>query len=536
MGRYLLATCLALTSLAQDQLPRSDVRVTVVDALSQRPVDSATVTVVSPGAPGPAPGVQPVSRTGETSFSLPRGRNYFLSVKASGYSGATKQFTATDEKHTFTLTLSKFAKLTGTLVDADTEAPLQNIKIGARKLRYFHGVRQAQGIFQNDTTDKQGHFILERLEAGDYVLETTPSIHTPATATTPDRGYPRRDWPGGGGIADASPLRVLPGSDQNVGTIRLRQTTLYRLTLRPGGPLCAPDQSYRVELTQTSRVSSTTLAQQTVPCGTAATFTTLSPDAYDVKLRTSLPEGLAFETVRIVKENLTTTLQLLPPATITGRVLLDSWDKSRDAKSDDTATAPIPPGISLKLFPRNQDSHQTISPVPVFTPVGVTPEGAWSGPVYIPSSGRIDIQPFGLPEGYSIGEIRVNGRISPGREFQLDPFAPTAQVDVLLTPTARLEGTLHDCTCTGRVFAIPVPLATADAYPIGTTETAATAGRFTFPRLRPGKYALVAVPDTDPNDDRLEEPGRLLSLANSAKVIEVETSRTTNAEVTISVY
>lgn len=530
---FVCALVFAASCAAQDPEPPklSEVHVVVLDVFSQRPVESATVNLISPGMQGISPGPRQTGRTGEASFSIPRGRGYFLSVRAAGYSTATKQFTASDEKHAFTLTLGKFGKIQGQLIDTDTALPLGNIKVSARKLRYSHGRREAQGGMQGFSTDQQGRFTLERLESGDYVIETASSILSEAIDNQPDIGYPRRAWPGGGTVSDASPFRLLPGSDENVGTIKLAKANLYRLTVKPGGPLCEPGQSYRVRLSQTSRVTRTDTPEQTLRCNATATFTGLSPDTWEASIFTSFPEAMGFGRVSIVRESINTTIQLTKPASVTGRVLFDRWDNS-----DDTARDPVPEGLSLLLFPLSEDPHQRIAILPVLPPTGVRPDGGYEGRVYVPVGGKVEVKPFGLPKAYFLSEVRVNGRVSSGPRLDLEPYTPTAQVDVLLAPESRLEGTLHDCNCTGRIFAIPLPIATADAYPIGVIETAANAGHFTFLRLHPGKYSIVAVADTDPNDDRLEEPGRLFSLANSGKVVEVEKSRTTTVEVPLSVY
>lgn len=169
---FVYALVFAACCAAQEPEPPklSEVHVTVLDVFSQRPVESATVNLISPGMQGISPGPRQTGRTGEASFSIPRGRGYFLSVRATGYSTATKQFTASAEKHAFTLTLGKFGKIRGQLIDADTALPLGNIKVSARKLRYFHGRREAQGGLQGVSTDQQGRFTLERLESGDYVI------------------------------------------------------------------------------------------------------------------------------------------------------------------------------------------------------------------------------------------------------------------------------------------------------------------------------------------------------------------------------
>jgi hypothetical protein len=391
------------------------VRVIVTEDASGTGLADVKLSLIAPGISGTM--AQCTSDpSGECRFQGLSKGNYLVLANKPGFGESSRSILIGDTEQTTYLRLARPGRLRGSVVDSETGLGIPALAVGARKVRYVRGRRSARGILIRATTDRQGDFVLEGLQSGEYVLELW-QVEKASDTGMSRSGYGRRVWPGGGDVESSSPLHVPAGSDQYVGRVQLPRSQLHSVALRIDKDVCA-GRRMRLELRRSERIADSIIHQTDLVCGGSASFSGVVAGLYDLRAfptDVAVPDIFGHDSIAVTDRDIERVVALHFATPVTGKVVVET----PAAPGEGGNVSRLPAGLAVKLWPQGEDSHREISIFPTLAPAKVAEDGSFGSKIYIPPTGLIQVIPFGIPEGFYLKGVRYNGHLSVGRSLML---------------------------------------------------------------------------------------------------------------------
>jgi hypothetical protein len=180
-----------------------------------------------------------------------------------------------------TLKLSRAAAVSGEIRDASTDEPIEKLTVMALNVTWSRGQRlfkEGQIAF----TDSHGHFRIDEVVPGEYVLEIKrmplpPIVSSRRSGGAPARTlsqYPLLFWPIGD-AASVSPFVLAAGQEGNLGKIAVDKTEPARVFGRFESPNCS--DSYRLSVAQHIGGTYVSRYDANFDCSAGFTIPALSP-------------------------------------------------------------------------------------------------------------------------------------------------------------------------------------------------------------------------------------------------------------------
>jgi hypothetical protein len=469
------------------------------------------------------------SATGAFVFHVAEPGYYGVRCKKTGFNEAGAN-SASPTRLNFTITerapskevklyLTRPVTVTGTAIDAETGKPLADQTIGGGAVMLFAGRRMTPT--RPAKTDAEGRFSIAG-NPGDWLVQVLPQrvtkdrvlkSFTDDDVQKVDTDVERTYWPGGFGEEAAMPMPVSSGATVDIGRVRVKRISYYRVHLKVPKSGCEPNDTLTVYETvrgpqfetRTNGIGSD------VPCGTDLLVTGFAPGNYWLALATkTAPHATVTVPVTITSKNVEAVAALSRGVAVDVRFQVE-----------DGATAPDWQSINMMLDPvwsvRMADSILTAKP-----------DG--KGNVHFEHVGETEhrVAINGVPATYYLKEIRYNGIAVPDRIVPLDRPAMGHSLTIVLDDKpASITGTAAGAA-TVLVFRWPLP---ANQVLLATGRGAADdQGRFQVGGLAPGEYRAVALLATE--DEYSRQPGSLERALEAAKKIEVGPRESKTVELT----
>ncbi len=514
--------------------PGQEIRGVVTEPGTNHPVEGAEVRISKMpervlGQPirTTAVGTVTTNAQGAFQFEVQDFGEYVVIVQKEGFTGTTAMFQGAPstqanvvltEEHPsrdVQLLLGRAGEITGRIVDADTGAPVPNVRVSAASLTYNRGVR-IPSPYGVTTTDREGRFHADGLAPGDYILQVQSYMSardkfakeiSRAEIEKVEAGYAGGFYPGGPALNDALPMTVVSGTAVDVGAIPVHKTGYYRVHVRVPEQNCPAGAKVRLMPYTMNELGGTqSSGSSDIACGGEALLTNLAPGSYRVHARTvevsPQERAQADAPVTITDRNLDLTMTLTLGYPLDGRVVLTQ-------------------GAAELPLDKLQVMLRTIDGIPFgedLQPANVDAEGRFH---YVNRQpGRWQANVFGLSGGAYVKEVRYRGGVAPGNAFE---FTGSGALEIEVdTQPGVVTGSVSDG---GR--AVASADVTVVAWPYTSTDLATTIrhastddeGKFQLP-LPPGEYRVFALAQMDKG--RPNEPGvmeRLLGRAEKVTVV-----------------
>ena len=476
----------------------------IVNANTGAPLKKATVRLsgLPPQNQQPAngPGIPPrvmardTDEQGRYKFTgLDAGR-YMLSVTRTGFLmqsygsrrpgyggtpillGENQQATAID------LRLTPQAVITGHVVDEDGD-PMPNIPIKLMRLVYVSGTRQWQQRGGTATSDI-GEYRLAELEPGRYLVGTQSRLPM-ATTEAPDKPemvYVATYYPRSTDENSASPIDVGPGGEIRAIDIHMVKAPAVRVRgtiaggAEPGG---RGRGAVQVGLVPRDGGAASVLHGVARPNDSTFEIRGVQPGSYllwaragnvPAEMFTSQPLDVSSNTIGGL------VLTLAPAQDVPVKISVAESDAQVDLSKTTIRLRPLVPGLGGAAPMARMENGQ-------FTLRGVT-------------ALRYAVSIGGMPQGCYLQSLRYGGQeVTPaGAEFN----SRTPLEVVLSSQAGQISGSVTDKN--GRpvlraiVVLIPEDAAVSELQSGNTDDN----GAFTFDRLRPGRYKVLAWEDMEP--------------------------------------
>jgi hypothetical protein len=489
----ILLTLLVLPLLAQQSVT---VRVTVVNSVSQEPLNNAIVTLSFAGARGGASSVTETTGGGKFVIQGMSPGKYIIMAQRDGYMkevdgapGAPPPLVILESGKDLNVVvrMQPLCVIAGRVTDADGD-PLRGVGVMAMRYSYVAGKR-ALNSTSLVTTDDRGDYRLFGLPPGKYYVRAGGNqrgLSTDLHATNATTFFP-----GTTEATEAGAVNVAAGGEARGIDIALRREAVYKVsgTMPPvmppgsqelnGAPKPVMRRGYYPQLTPVS--------PQAVAAGfpmsideqggmTHFSFVGVPPGAY-VLTATMTEEGhslYARENVQVGGTDVEgVNLTFLPALDVTGKVV---WDGAPTGKFEGMRVRLGPPagtrGGAVPLAPLKEDGTFVLHDVP-------------------PQVFELMING---PESSYLKSVQVGGKAVDGREVDLTKGGNALTV-VLASDFAEVDGTVKDekgaPAARVRVTAIPVGrnLGRMDDSRFAFTDEN---GKFDISKLAPGDYKMFA--------------------------------------------
>ena len=417
--------------------------------------------------------------------------NYDLDVQKDGYNGggdtavSLRRDVPQKELH---YSIWRPGELTGRVIDEDNK-PVEGI--GVVVYDQGEGVDLEPSVF----TDKDGIFTAKNLPPRQYLVRIGPKARDLTTVThfteddfkVVDRDFETSFWPGGLDSPQfASGVSVGPGISANLGTIRIRKASYYRLHVSVAEGECGPNESWNFEAFNLSNPASNG-ARSVFPCMSDFLVRNLSPGSYTLVLNNELTGDRArgtFADMEIASRSTEVTLTMSKGADVSGRVI-----------PADGATLPALDKVHIAL-------ETTLGSTTTFTAVAVSADGAFT--VRSLTFPRYSVMVQGLSGSHYVKEIRYNGVAVTDRMFTQYLGAPT-KVDIVIDDQpAVLTGSVTDgdkpvshSLVILMKWPISSPVSSIESFELyvrGAIDTDEQ-GQFRLDGLAPGEYRVLALPE-----------------------------------------
>jgi hypothetical protein len=421
------------------------------------------------------------------------------------------------------------SSVTGRVIDGETKRPLVGAKVQAFSLSYVKGQRQRWAARQPSMAGDEGEFYIDRLPAGEYVIEIEPQQRPDVREDGVTIGYPRLLWPGP--LQATSPLVLRPRREHPLGNIAVQRTVLPVVKVRLAGT-CVENAKYTISVIETEHVSRITRATLDSTCGEKASVT-LSPGQYDIVARRQSVGGMMSGAAEVGAVGVLATsakheaqLPMSGPVMVTGSVELSGSVAPRDV-------APV----IIRLSAIGRRTSGQVAVVPSTVPSPIWKDRRFTTGVYSPPGGLVELQLSGLPKGYFIKEILYNGA-PVNAQFPFNVYAASQGLRVTLSDAAgSVQGLVKDrdggIVVGAAVILTPWPMTLDANYPLDLLETRTDAnGLFAFQTVKPGEYRVIGVPAF--LRQRYEEPDRLASAFAGESTLTITERQVLASEVIIA--
>jgi large repetitive protein len=351
---------------------------------------------------------------------------------------------------------------------------------GARVQAFFvpqtGRIARLQASRAESTTDKEGHYLLFKLDPGNYFLLAAPDVK--GTRQRAD-GYSLVDtfFPEGLSIDEATPLTVAAGQS-TAADIKLRNALTYRiegkLAEQPPG---MATKSLLLEIAPSSELGLHSLSRS-ISLNPDLSFSVqgVVPGRYQLVLTTSGAVRrvgrhlLARQEVELGSSDIIgLVLRPTPPITLTGTVTLQT-----------PHSVPLA-GVSVRAVPLDDGSRNA------FGGAAVAADGTFKLTNLEPAPYVIIVQP--AQQGLYVSSLTLNQRDILNQPVDLSDSPGGQLAAVLSTGTGQIAGTVSEAP--SMVVVVPQQLA-PDASNVRVVNTQENNSTFSAQNLPPGDYLLYA--------------------------------------------
>ena len=426
------------------------------------------------------------------------------------------------------LSVARPSQITGHLVDAESEKPLEKFRVTIQQDYYTRGRRFPMFGGGLGLTDDKGRFVV-KVPPGDYLVELLPGITSNAVRSlaefttndlsTVDTDFEQSYWDGGHDQGQALPASVGSNAIVDVGTLKVRRVPFYRVHVSHSAAGCSPNDEAVMNISNIPPSGWNGSAD--ITCGKDILIRGFAPGAYrlDISLRgPSFPTKSRLRgatTFQIVDKNLDLSVALIRGVDIVGKVVAA---EGAVKPSFDKMTAYVKATVEVPMM---DDGPALVDAKGLFRleNTNVTEQNLFVS---------------GVPGGYYIQEVRYNGSPVRGNlawlTFELDGSAPSHTLEIVLDDKpAFVTGIVTD-----RDRPVSQPLVVLARWPLPnakalwplTTATGDAGGKYHFTGVAPGEYRILAVSPT--LKDKLQMPNVLEPLLRTAKKIELGPRATQN--------
>jgi hypothetical protein len=545
-----LAACspFCYSAQGQTQAPQSSPGIVghVIEPGLNLPVGGATVRAWRMPPPGAlvtgrtfsvAAAVKTVETDSNGAFSIGgiEGGKYRVEASKEGYGPASPPLQATlsslvvesGEKGTddVKLAIARPGHVEGELIDGPTGSPAPDARLMVWSTHYFRGERRIvpAGMV---STDDAGRFRSADLAPGEYVISLRPAPPAERLRTGSEARYTKPSgagadgvfWPGGGSLADALPIVVVAHSTVSVGAIRLQSNDRFQASFR-GISECSPPESVAVFV---AKEGGWMEELGKVLCGETFVIGGFAPGHHRVEFYT--PGRLLATRLR-------------------GSALLDFVDHNID-----DVVVPLLRGFDLQgeiiaVGPNSGTAPALDSVAVEFRAVGGIIQ-ADETPVRADSDGRFRIvnasavdhtvNVSGVPEGYFVSEILVDGVVAEGGVIPASTFRNGSALRIILgdrpsrvlVSVKEFDRNIPDAV----VIMAPWPLVKAGSEIRGLRTVHAGRDRLIdVGGLAPGEYRVASVRPEE--EGRLDSPLLIDELLERGIALTLEKGREIRVEV-----
>ena len=418
--------------------------------------------------------------------------------------------------------LPRASAVTGRVVDEFGE-PVSNVRVSTMRYRFANGQRRLTSAGMTDMTDDLGQFRVHGLPPGDYYVVAQPPNVGAFLASSSDRmGYTQTFYPASYTPGDATKLTLTVGQEaQNlvIALARARLATLSgTLTKADGKPI----------VTGTVRVQETGSGPTSTNMGVVRGDGTwrisgVVPGEYRL---TAMVVEQSFEEIAVTGSSSGPMQIAQMPITVTGdditglALTTNTGGSLEGTIRFEGATPSLPVGTAILATDAGQ------------TGIGIAAAGTikpdWSFQIR-GIYGRRILRPVGLPRGWHLKSIMLNGLDVIDTGIDVPPATRIDGIEVSLTQTAaELSGTAQSAKgtpITDYVVVLFPPEAERWGWQSRFVQVARPdqAGRFTVQGLPEGTYLAAALeymePGEEGNPDFLE---KLKPLATRVSVADGE--------------
>lgn len=528
-------------SMAQTDAPDAGKTLTgkVIDALDQTGIADARVEVQ-----GGKEAVQAETSTGPDGgfhIDLPSYGRYQVTTRKEGYSASLQEnfvpieyAEGKEAPAPVVLVLHRSSTIRGAVVSESDDRPLASFRVEPYRCIYLRGRREPipEGWSRRATTKiGAGTFELAGLPPGEYFLEITSGSHPKAGESFADTN--RMMWPAGD-IDYAPGLSLSSGADLDVGKIKLRQSPLTGIDLEIASSACEDGRQYQVDINEITGRMSRVRASYRVSCPKAHLQLKLSPGKYQVSAVEQNQEEPKAAAISLEVTDRDAAVEILPQdrLSVAGRVALAETD-------NEEALQVVTKKLQIGLWSGIPGTTSEISVLPSSNSANVRPDGVFTATSYVTMRGGItEVETWGLPAGYYVKKLVYNGSDLPGRQFALNADALQHNLRIILSNQgASFHGQVRDQmnrpVSQSKILLVPWPADSGSGYPADVHEaTADASGAFSFSGLRPEDCRVVAVRASA--RERLEQPGRLMSVLSEAKSINLQQGQNLSMDLTLA--
>jgi hypothetical protein len=501
-----------------------------VDRYDEKPLSSLT--------PKKQVAASTTSSTGTFSFEFDKSGTYRVTVQKEGYllpgsfmdgynHSAEFALDATTPTKELTFHFARPAEVSGTVIDLETELPVEGVPINIGQFGHSAGQRFLTPASPSAITGPQGRFTLSGLVPSAHVLMVGPRLRSPYDLrsrpelkklgiedrflpefTDKDReaidmDYETTYWPGGSSLANAAPFTLPSASKIDLGILGVRKVAKYRVVVSLAGSSCEGIDKANVSVKSTAFA---TPILGSIPCGGSALFRGFSPGEYEFEVvatnKPGKPDLTATAKVQVDHGPSQIAIPLLPGAKIAGSVV--PADGAKFNSYD---------GIRLLLQP---------------TAYGAIRHGL----IPIDSAGKFSfenvamreyrLRASGVPETHYLQQVLYNGIPIADQRITLNTAAPAHSLELIFDDKpAAITGTVTASSkplASAHIVVVPWPAPPGvELFISQRTATANEKGRFSIAGLAPGDYRILAVP---PDQKRsLQTPNELERLLSNAETL-----------------
>jgi hypothetical protein len=471
--------------------------------------------------------------TGAFTFQLEKLGYYTVAAKKENYSSpamgrSSENVTLSAEEPVkeARLFLSLPGSLTGHVVDDETRKPIANVRVVVAPLTNLNGRRTFFGGGAS-TTGADGTFAASNLAPGDYVAIVDRQRHellpkfTDDDLKKTDQDFARTFWPGGHGEEAAIPVTLNSVAAVEIGELRMKKITYYRVHVRMPPSTCGPGDNIQIYEAPLSGPGMTGITEQ-APCRQDMLITGFPPGSYRLILavhrKSAADREMASIPFVVVDENVTVTAPLERGVVVEG-----AFVPAEGASPPDFAKLQI----RLRAF-------------------GMIPYADIASPVKPDDKGRFrfvgipvldhQVYAYGTDAGHYVKEIRYNGSLAANDIARLDKSAVSHSLTVVVDDKpATITGTVSKGdkpVSRSYVILAHWPLPTDGAFSPAAATTGDEKGAFQLAGLAPGEYRVIAV--TSNEDYIYRAPNVLERALATAKKIEIGASGFQNVALELS--
>jgi hypothetical protein len=396
-------------------------------------------------------------------------------------------------------TLQRAGVISGRVVDENGEAAA-GVQMWAMQPQFYRGARRlvpisTQGVMGRVVTDDAGNYRLLGLPPGEYVVTGRLRDSWMSDEKQPRiLAYAPTYFPGTASEAEAQRVKVVAGQETGAVDFPLMAVPTASISgtvLRADGtPASSGSVSLTQEVSGPTMSSMSMIANGRIDSNGAFKLTDIAPGEYVVRATTSADAGSETATLRtsVVGTDVTgLVLAVDAGVLVSGRVVTDTGE-------------PLPAPVGALTITTTQASSDPSAGVrsTAGEDDGVVNVAAGGTFARRSPTGAVILRVSGLPRGWALKQVAVDGRDLAGLPLDLRSGQPLAGVTVVVSRSlpaisGRVVGD-DGAPASGVAIVFPAEparwLEPAQSVKSGKTDQA---GVFRFDAMRPGDYFAVAV-------------------------------------------